>query len=132
MATLSTYLQKWKLKLSITKTVTTVFHLYNKEARRELNIYLAVLFRTYLFRNKIGQVSYIPSFRYHLESLSKVLTACVGLLRRLAGSKWGSDAKTLRTATLALSTLLLSIVPLSGAAASTIASLTSSYTMPCD
>jgi len=31
-------LQKWKLKLSITKTVTTAFHLYNKEARHELNI----------------------------------------------------------------------------------------------
>jgi len=38
MATLSTYLQKWKLKLSITKSVTTAGHLYNKEARRKLNI----------------------------------------------------------------------------------------------
>jgi len=36
MVTLSTYSQKWKLKLSITKTVTTAFHLYNKAARREL------------------------------------------------------------------------------------------------
>jgi len=33
MATISTYLQKWKPKLSITKTVTTAFHLYNMEAR---------------------------------------------------------------------------------------------------
>jgi len=32
MATISTYLQKRKLKLSITKTVTKAFHLYNKEA----------------------------------------------------------------------------------------------------
>jgi len=32
MATIPTYLQKWKLKLSITKTVTTVFHFYSKEA----------------------------------------------------------------------------------------------------
>ena len=37
MATLS-YLQKWKLKLSKTKTMSAAFHLYNKEARRELKI----------------------------------------------------------------------------------------------
>jgi len=42
------------------------------------------------------------TYRQHLESLSKKLTARVGLLRRLADSKWGSDAKTLRTATLTL------------------------------
>jgi len=52
--------------------------------------------------NKIGQVSSIPSSRQHLESLSKKLTTRFGLLRQLADSKWGSDAKTLRTATLAL------------------------------
>jgi len=38
MSTLSTFLQKWKLKLSITITATAAFHLYNKEAQRELNI----------------------------------------------------------------------------------------------
>ena len=37
MATLSSYLQKWKLKLSTTKTVTAAFHLY-KEAARELKV----------------------------------------------------------------------------------------------
>jgi len=36
MATLGEYLQTWKLKLSTTKTVSTVFHLNNKEAKREL------------------------------------------------------------------------------------------------
>jgi len=57
----------------------------------------------------------------------------VELLRLLAGSKWGSDTKTLRTATLALiHYMLLSIVPMSGTAASTLASLTSPCTMPCD
>ena len=38
MATVSPYLQKWKLKLSATKTVTSVFHLYNKETIRELKV----------------------------------------------------------------------------------------------
>jgi len=38
MATLGEYLQTWKLKLSTTKTVSAVFHLNNKEAKRELKV----------------------------------------------------------------------------------------------
>ena len=37
MATLSEYLQTWKLKLSNTKTVSVVFYI-NKEAKRQLRI----------------------------------------------------------------------------------------------
>jgi len=36
MATLGEYIQTWELKLSTTKTVSAVFHLNNKEAKREL------------------------------------------------------------------------------------------------
>ena len=39
MTTLSAYLHTWRLKLSNTKMVTTAFHLNNKEAKRELNVY---------------------------------------------------------------------------------------------
>ena len=39
MTTFSTYLQTWRLQLSHTKTVTTAFHLKNREAKRELNVY---------------------------------------------------------------------------------------------
>ena len=39
MTTLSAYLQTWRLKLSNTKTVTAVFYLNNREAKRELNVY---------------------------------------------------------------------------------------------
>ena len=38
MATLSEYLQTWRLRLSHTKTVTAAFHLHNREAKRELKI----------------------------------------------------------------------------------------------
>jgi len=38
MATVSEYLQTWKLKLSTTKTVSAAFHLNNKEAKRELKV----------------------------------------------------------------------------------------------
>ena len=39
MSTLSAYLQTWRLKLSHTKTVTTAFHLNNREAKCELKVY---------------------------------------------------------------------------------------------
>jgi len=38
MATLGENQQTWKLKLSTTKTVSAVFHLNNKESKRELKV----------------------------------------------------------------------------------------------
>ena len=39
MSTLSAYLQTWTLKFNYIKTVTTAFHLNNREAKRELRVY---------------------------------------------------------------------------------------------
>ena len=39
MTTLSANLQTWRLKLNNTKTVTAIFHLNNREAKREFNVY---------------------------------------------------------------------------------------------
>ena len=104
MTTISAYLQTWRLKLSHTKTVTTAFHLNNREAKHELNIYN---------NGKLLPFCPVPAylgvkldrsltFRHHLETLRKKLTTRVALLRRLAGSGWGAGAKTLRTASLSL------------------------------
>ena len=41
-------------------------------------------------------------YHHHLEALRKKLSACVSLLRQLAGSVRGASAKTLRTATLSV------------------------------
>ena len=105
-ATLSSYSQKWKLKLSrpITKTVTVVFHLHNEEATRQLKIAAESRILpfsaepTYLGVKLNGSLKY----RRHLESLRKKLTTRVGLLRRLAGTSWGAGARTLRITTLGL------------------------------
>jgi len=40
MKTLGAYLQTWNLKLSTTKPVSVVFHLYYKEIKRELEVHL--------------------------------------------------------------------------------------------
>ena len=134
MATLSLHLQKRKLKLSTTKTVTAAFHLYNKETTRELKV--AAKDRilpfsaepTYLGIN----LDKLFTYRRHLESLRKKLTTHVGLLRRLAGSSWVAGARTLCIATL---TLIHSAaeytVLLFGAEVLTRASLTSPSTMFC-
>ena len=104
MSIISTYLQKWKLRLSITKTMTAAFHLYNKEAKRELHVPVKV--RMLLFS---AEPTYLEikldrtlTFRHHLESLRSKLTSRIGLLRPLARSSWGANAQTLRTTALAL------------------------------
>ena len=107
MSTLSAYLQTWRLKLSHTKTVTTAFHLNNREAKRELKVY-----------NNGGLLPFCPTaiylgvkldrsltFRHHLVALRTKQSSRVTLLRRLVGSGWGAGAKTLRIATLSLSLL---------------------------
>jgi len=104
MATLREYLQTWKLKLSTTKTASAVFHLNNKEAKRELKVNFNNETLPFCSEPKyLGEtLDRSLTYRRHLDSYRKKLTSCVALLKRLAGSGWGAGATTLRTATLAL------------------------------
>ena len=65
MATLSAYLQIWKLKFNHTKTVSAAFHLNNQEAKRKLKVHntigLTVLSNPYLSWGNTGQISFVPS-----------------------------------------------------------------------
>ena len=104
LTTLSAYLQTWRLKLSNTKTVMAAFHLNNRKAKRELNVY-----------NNGNLLPFCPvpmylglkldrslTFHHHLEALRKKLSTRAALLRRLAGSGWGAGAKTSRISDLFL------------------------------
>jgi len=84
--------------------VSAVFHLNNKEAKRELKVNFNNETLPFCSVPKYLGVTLDRSLTYgrHLESLRKKLTLRVALLRRLAGSGWGTGAITLRTATLAL------------------------------
>ena len=104
MVTLSTYLTNWRLKLSVAKTLSSAFHLHNKEASRELNI---------MVNNNRLQFQASPTylgikldrsltFRKHLETLSAKTNARVALIRHLAGTTWGALTRTLRISTQAL------------------------------
>ena len=99
MSTLSAYLQTWRLKL---KTVTTAFHLNNREAKRELKVYNnGRLLPFCLNPTYLGvKLDRSLTFRHHLVALRKKLFSRVTLLRRLVGLGWGGVAKTLRIATL--------------------------------
>ena len=104
MSTLSAYLKTWRLKLSHTKTVTTAFHLNNREAKRELKVFNNG--RLLPFCPTPTYLGVKPNrsltFRHHLVALRKKLFSRVTLLRRLVCSGWGAGAKTLRIATLSL------------------------------
>ena len=104
MCTLSANLQTWRLKLSHTKTVTTAFHLNNREAKRELKVYNNGRLLPFCPTPTYLEVKLdrLLTFRHHLVALRKKLSSRVTLLRRLVGSGWGAGAKTLRIATLSL------------------------------
>ena len=104
MTAITEYLQTWRLKLSHSKTVTAAFDLSNREAKRELKVYNnGHLLPFFPFPAYLGvKPDRSLTFRHHLETLRKKLTSRVALLRRLVGSGWGADAKTLRVAALSL------------------------------
>jgi len=101
MATVNECHQMWKLKLSATTTISAMFHLNNKEAKREVNINFINKTLPFYSESKYLGVTLGMTLTYR-ESLRKKLTSRVASLRRLAGSGWGVGATTLRTATLAL------------------------------
>ena len=88
MTTLSAYLQTWRLKLSITKLVTAAFHLNNREAKREVNVYnKSNLLPPCPVPTYLGEkLDRSLTFRYQLEALRKKISTRIALLRRLAGS----------------------------------------------
>ena len=92
------------MKLSHTKTVTTAFHLNNREAKRELKVYNnGTLLPFCPTPTYLGvKLDRSLTFRHHLVALRKKLSSRVTLLRQLVGSGWGAGAKTLRIATLSL------------------------------
>ena len=104
MSTLSAYLQTWRLKLNHTKMVTAVFHLNNREAKRELKVYNNGRLLPFCPTPTYLRVKLDRSlmFRDHLVALHKKLSSRITLLRQPVGSGWGAGAKTLRIATLSL------------------------------
>ena len=73
MATLSAYLQTWRLKLSHAKTVTAAFHPRNQEARRELKVnYNGKILPFCLLPTYLGvKLNRELTYRHYVEALRK-------------------------------------------------------------
>ena len=104
MSTLALYWRQLRLKLSEGETVSTVFHLNNKEVKRELDVYIYI--RRLNFQpttTYLGvKIDRTFSYRQHLAGLrGKVMTRSA-LICKLVGTGWGASPTTLRTSALAL------------------------------
>ena len=100
---LAEYFKKWHLKLSEQKTVTSAIHLNNKLAHKKLDVKLGdrTLAHddnpTYLGVTLDRSLTY----RQHLAKAKKKVNSRVCLLRKVAGTRWGANAHTLRTTAIA-------------------------------
>ncbi len=98
------FLSRWRLIPSATKTVSSIFHLHNAQAKRELNIFL-----------KGQRIEHDPNPTYlgvtldrsltyhdHLKKTAAKVSSRNNLLRKLSSTSWGARAQTLKTTALAL------------------------------
>ena len=103
--TISTYLRAWTLKLSVNKSVASVFHLRNHMANYQLQITLnsnnLLRFKTnpkYLGVHRDRSLN----FRSHINHLRGKVSSRLALIKHLVNVKWEASFNTIRTFTLAL------------------------------
>ena len=104
MSILSYWLKQWRLKLSEAKTVSSTFHLNNREAKGELNVNICgrrlTCHRTPTYLGV--KLDRTLTYNEHLTALRGKFMARAALIRRLAGTSCGASTPTLITSTLAL------------------------------
>ena len=104
MAKMVEYCSRWRLQPSVTKAVSSVFHLNNFSDSKELSVYLNgqslkhdshhVYLGVMMDRSLI--------FHDHTEKKAAKVRTTNNLMNKLAGSTWGANTKTLRSSALAL------------------------------
>ena len=121
MTILVDYLRKWRLQLSIGKTVSAAYHLNNRDAKRELDVYVDNKRLVFQQATKyIGvRLDRMLNFKQHLEEVAGKVTSRVSLIRRLAGTTWGTLPKHYGSPHKPWYSLQLNTVPMSGTEAHT-------------
>ena len=104
MINIFTYLDKWRSKLNTAKTTTTAFHRNNREANRQLKIFVRELLQPYQSHPTYLEVKLDRKLtcRQHLKGLRSKVSARNNLIRCLAGTSWGAKTSTLRISALAV------------------------------
>ena len=92
MARMSHFCREWRLKPSSSKTISSVFHLHNTSATRELSVYLdGQRLRHECHPTYLGvTLDRTLSYREHLTKTAGKLKNRNSLLMKLAGSTCGS------------------------------------------
>ena len=95
MTILVDYLRKGRLQLSVGKRVSAAYHLNNREAKRELDVFVDNKRMVFQRAPKyIGvRLNWMLNFKQHLEEVAGKVTTRVALIRRLAGTTWGAYTK---------------------------------------
>ena len=104
MIILVDYLRKWRLQLSIGKPVSAAYHLNNREAKRELDVFVDNKRLVFQQAPKyLGvRLDRMLNFKQHLEEIAEMVTSRVSLIRSLACTTWGGSVKTLWISTQSL------------------------------
>ena len=104
MARMAQYCHRWRLNPSIAKTVSSVFHLHNANAAKELTV---VMDKQRLRHDSkpvyLGvTLDRTLSYKDHLQKTAGKLKTRNNLLSKLVGTTWGANANTMRSSALAL------------------------------
>jgi Reverse transcriptase (RNA-dependent DNA polymerase) len=104
LETINGYFRRWRLQPNPTKTESCVFHLSTHEAYKVLDIKFADTPIQHVDHPKYLGVTLDRSLTYnvHLTKTTKKVPVRVNLVRKLAGTNWGANAATLRTASLVI------------------------------
>ena len=105
MFTISNYLRAWRVKLSVNKTVASVFHLRNHMANYKLEIKLndSSLLKFETNPKYLGVcLDRSLTFKSHINHLKSKVTSRVALIKHLANVKWGASFNAIRTSAMAL------------------------------
>jgi hypothetical protein len=101
---LDEYFRTWRLQPNPSKTESCVFHLNTHEANRQLDVIFTGTEIQHVEHPKYLGVTLDHTLTYntHLTKTSKKVSACLNIVRKLAGTDWGAGAETLRKAALAM------------------------------
>ena len=101
---LKRFFDKWYLKMNTTKTVSTAFHLNNRESQRTLEIQIDGTTLPYDPNPKYLGVTLDRqlTYRKHLEGTARKIGKRNCILGKLAGTTWGASQTLLRTSAIAL------------------------------
>ncbi|KAJ8868747.1 hypothetical protein PR048_030287 [Dryococelus australis] len=101
---LGEYFRKWRLQINVSKTEASYFHLNNKMANRELQIYFEDNLIAHNKNPKYLGVTFdrTQSFKQHISKVNAKLKMRNNIMQKLCGTTWESLASTLHCSALGL------------------------------